>query len=70
MLLVYSDDFTHVLLPEVVVVGHWGGELDIVDVVPQLREQLARQVDHAVAEGGLEKVKIYLSMDNFLRSIN
>ena len=44
---------THVLLGEVVVVGEWGGELDVVDVVPELREELARHLNHVVAKGSL-----------------
>ena len=46
--------FTHVLLREVMVVGQGRGELDVVNVVPQLWELLACHLDHVVSEGGLK----------------
>ena len=36
------------------VVGQGRGELDVVNVVPQLREQLACHFDHVVSEGEYE----------------
>ena len=36
------------------VVGQGRGELDVVNVVPQLWELLACHLDHVVSEGGLK----------------
>ena len=59
---------THVLLGEVVVVGKWRGELEVVDVVPELREELARHLHHVVAKGGLklinEKLETFAKLDS------
>ena len=49
-------------LAEVVVVGHGRGDLDVVDVVADLRVQLTGELDEGVAQGCLELLVVVAAL--------